>query len=120
MNTVPGSEGTLTRDRREFLRALVQEADSPYLAMAFELYPRAVMEELQMSRKNTKYEEELRYVIDQVGPETIVRLLPTSKETVRSFLEHVPPEAILDALLERLDPATLEARLQARRAHGQG
>jgi hypothetical protein len=108
------------KKRREFLRALVQETSSPYLAMALELYPRDVTEELKMSKKRTTWEEDMRYFLDYVGLETIARSLPPNEETVRALLEHVPPEAILDALLERLDPATLEAQLQARQAHSQG
>jgi hypothetical protein len=103
--------------------------------LAFALYPRDVTEELQMSRRSTKYEEELRYVINQIGPETIMRLLPPSEEAVRSFLTHVSPESLatalesqspteraqwIDALLDRLDPNEVEARLQARQAHRQG
>jgi hypothetical protein len=88
--------------------------------MALELYPRDVTEELKMSKKRTTWEEDMRYFLDYVGLETIARSLPPNEETVRALLEHVPPEAILDALLERLDPATLEAQLQARQAHSQG
>lgn len=119
------------RKRREFLQALVQEAGSPYLPLAFALYPRTVMEELKMSRKLTKYEEELRYVIDQLGPETIVRLLPP--ESLAQAIEAQPPATqtrmidallerprMIDALLERLDPDDLEARLQARRGQRHG
>jgi len=118
------------KKRREFLRALVQESDSPYLPLAFELYPRDVTEELLMSRKSTKYKEEVEHVI-----ETILGLLPSSEEAVRAFLTHVPPESLaaalesqspteqaqwVSALLDRLDPNEVEAWLQARQAHRQG
>jgi hypothetical protein len=100
------------KKRREFLRVLVQESDSPYLPLALALYPRDVMEEIQMSRKSTKYEEDLRYVINQIGPERIARLIESQSPTERAQW--------IDALLDRLDPNEIEARLQARRAQGQG
>jgi hypothetical protein len=119
--------------RREFLRALVQESGSPYLAMALELYPRDVTEELMMSKKKTTWEEDMRYFLDYVGPETIVRLLPPESLTAglgeqlmagqigpEAIACLLPPESLIDALLARLDPATLEAQLQARRACSQG
>jgi hypothetical protein len=104
------------KKHREFLRALVQESDSPYLPLAFALYPRDVMEELQMSRKSTKYEEDLRYAVDHL-------LAHVSPEILAEALESQPltrQTQVIDALLERLDLDALEARLQARRAQAQG
>jgi hypothetical protein len=84
-----------------------------------------------MSKKKTTWEEDMRYFLDYVGPEAIGRLL--SPEALAEAIESQPPtgqaqmiEALLarpqmiEALLARLDPATLEAQLQARRACSQG
>jgi hypothetical protein len=60
-----------------------------------------------MSRKSTKYEEELRYVM-----ETMARWIESQPPTKRAQW--------IDALLDRLDPNEVEARLQARRAQAQG
>jgi len=109
------------KKRQEFLRALVQEAGSPYLAMALELYPRAVTEEFKMSKKKTTWEEDMRYFLDYVGPETIVRLLPP-ESLAEAIKSQSPTERAqwIDVLLDRLDPNEIEARLQARRANAQG
>ena len=130
------------KKRREFLQALVQEAGSPYLPLALELYPQTVMEEFLMSRKSTKREEELRNVIDLIGPETIVRLLPAEslREAIERFgpetmIRLLPPESLLEAIqsqspeqraqlvegfLDRLDPQEVEAWLQTKRVQSQG
>lgn len=99
----------------------MQEAGSPYLPLAFELYPHDVTEELWMSRKRTSREDNLRYFINRIGPETIVRLLPP--ETFAEAIESQSPTERaqwMRALLERFDPNEVEAWLHDRRASGQG
>lgn len=98
------------KKRKEFLRALVQEAGSVFLTLAFELYPREVSEEMLMSQKEewTK-EEALAYLLEQIGPE---RVLP-------KVLQAQPPEArdrLIEALIEQLGPEEFEAHLRTRQA----
>ena len=78
------------KKRREFLRALVQEAGSPYLPLALELYPQAVTEELLMSRRGAKREEEFRKALDLIGPERVIRWL--TPEVLLEAIQSQGPE----------------------------
>jgi hypothetical protein len=101
------------KKRKEFLRALVQEAGSVYLSLALELYPHEVAEEMLMSRKKQEEwtkEQALAYMIEQMGPE---RTLP---DVAARILAAQSPEAqsrLIKALIERLGPEKFAAQLQA-------
>jgi hypothetical protein len=107
------------KKRKEFLRALVQEAGSVYLTLALELYPREVSEELLMSRKKetewTK-EDAMRYLIEQIGPEKILRM---TAEVMQSY----PPDdrdRLIQALIEQMGPDGWEAYLRGRQEAVEG
>ena len=95
------------RKRREFLQALVQEAGSPYLPLALELYSQTVMEEYLMSRKSTQREEELRNAAEMIMPllspesfaavveEFLISRQSTGREQeLRNALDLIGPEMI--------------------------
>jgi hypothetical protein len=121
------------KKRKEFLRALVQEAGSVYLSLAFELYPREVTEELMMSRQKKKEwtkEEAMQYLIDQMGTEQILRLVRAKEEAMQYLLDQMGPDLtakvlrtqspdaqsrLIEALIEQLGPEKFEAHLQERR-----
>jgi len=126
------------KKRKEFLRALVQEAGSVYLTLAFELYPREVSEEMLMSRKKEKEwtkEDAIWYMVEQIGlePGEAMRVMATKaieaqpqdrrEETALHLATEViqaqPPDArdrLIEALIDQLGPESFEAHLRARRA----
>jgi hypothetical protein len=132
------------KKRKEFLRALVQEAGSVYLTLALELYPHEVTKEMLMSRKKKEEwtkEQAMVYMMEQVGPVQALQIMgplveridmekvwqamrpklldQVDPDLIVRALETLPPDSqnrLIEALIERLGPEEFEAHLRTRQA----
>ncbi|MBM3240934.1 hypothetical protein FJZ31_32025 [Candidatus Poribacteria bacterium] len=84
------------RKRRAFLKELVRKRAIEYLRLAYQLYPCDVTEVFSMSKDYPTLEENIQFIIKDLGIERIVQAIPTEqKETVlRLLLEQLGTEKV--------------------------